>query len=97
MLAFSRILNDEEGVFVANTNTQPGQDQSVDVIVDGTLNQAGDTYEILFSNKGNPTAPGSFRQTGSVTVREVDGSISNGSLIVVRVTLEPMEAQILGR
>src|SRR5262249_55928288 len=40
VLAFSRILNDEEVVVVANTNPDTAQGQSVDVIVDGVLNEA---------------------------------------------------------
>jgi glycosidase len=99
VLAFSRILNDEEVVVVANTNTDPGQGQSVDVIVDGVLNEAGAAFQILYSNKkpSTRTAPGPVRQTGTVTVHEVDGSNGTGPLHVIRVTLQPMEVQILGR
>jgi len=97
VLAFSRILDDDEVVVAANTNTDQGQDQAVDVIVDGVLNAAGAQYQILYSNKDGATAPGAVRQTGTVTVQEVDGSTGNGPLLVVRVTLRPMEVQILGR
>jgi glycosidase len=97
VLAFSRILNDEEVVVVANTNTDKGQDQTVDVIIESALNEVGATYRMLYSNKVNPTLPGPIRQTGSVTVHEVDGSIGHGPLLVLRVTVQPMEVQILGR
>lgn len=97
VLAFSRILNDEEIMVVANTNTDSGTDQAVDVIVDMALNEAGAQFRILYSNKDAPGAPGAVRQTGSVTVHEVDGSLGSGPLRVFRVTLKPMEVQILGR
>jgi glycosidase len=97
VLAFSRILNDEEVVVVANTNTAKGQDQAVDVIVDSVLNEVGAVYQILYSNKTAPTAPGPVKQTGPVIVHEVDGSIGHGPVHVLRVTLQPMEVQILGR
>jgi hypothetical protein len=40
MVAFSRILNDEELVIVANRSTMDSRD--VDVIVDVNLSRAGD-------------------------------------------------------
>ena len=99
VLAFSRILNDEEVVVAANTNTSSDQGQSVDVIVDGTLNGAGAQFKVLYSNKPNPAPPGPVRTrtASSVTVHEVDGSTGHGPISVVRVTLGPMEVQILGR
>ncbi len=95
VLAFSRILNDEEAIIVANTNS--GQSAAVDVIVEGQLSREGDAYRIFYSNKQAPTNPSSVRQTGPVTVHETDGSTGHGPLHVVRVTLQPLEVQILGR
>jgi len=95
VLAFSRILNDEEVVVVANCNTQQGQ--NVDVILEMQLSEVGATYNVLYSNRPTPTAPGPVRQTGPVVVNEVDGSIGHGPLHVIRVTLEPSEVQALGR
>jgi glycosidase len=97
VLAFSRILNDEEVVVVANTNIDPGTDQSVDVIVEIALNEVGAQFKVLYSNKPTSTGPGAVRETGSVVVHEVDGSIGSGPLRVLRVTLQPMEVQILRR
>ena len=98
VLVFSRILNDQEVVVAANTNTASDQGQEVDVIVDGALNAVGAAYRVLYSNKPAPTPPGSVnRVTSSVTVNEVDGSTGHGPLSVIRVTLGPMEVQILGR
>jgi len=95
VLAFSRILNDDEVVVAANTNT--GQAQSLEVIVDSQLNPAGSSFRLLYSNKAAPAAPGPVTATGQVTVFEVDGTIGSGPLHVVRVTLQPLEVQILGR
>src|SRR5215813_5839451 len=94
VLAFSRILNDEEVLVVANTDTN--QAQSVDVIVEIQLNEVNSVRRVLYSNDSAPVAPGPVRETGAVTVHEVDGTTSHGPLHVVRVTLQPMEVQILG-
>src|SRR5205823_11798047 len=84
VLAFSRILNDEEVVVVANTNA--GQGQTLDVIIDGLLSQPGDEYRVLYSNKADPTLPGAVREKQSVTVPEVDGSTGHGPVHVIGVT-----------
>jgi len=94
VLAFSRILNDEEVIVVANPNTV--QSQSVDVIVEGELNAVGSVRRILYSNDAAPAAPSPVRQTGAVTVHETDGSTGSGPMRVVRVTLKPMEVQVFG-
>jgi glycosidase len=95
VLAFSRILNDEEVVVVANTSTD--RSQSLDVIVETQLSKVGSVNKILYSNKDSPSSPGAVQQTGRVTVHEVDGSIGSGPLHTIRVTLKPMEVQILGQ
>ena len=95
VLAFSRILNDQEVLTVANFNTTAPQ--TVSVIVDSNLCAPGNTFRILYSNRSAPTAPGQVTQLagGSVFVNEADGSQGSGPVNVVRVTLQPMEAQIL--
>ncbi len=95
VLAFSRILNDEETVIVANTDGAQGV--SLDVIVDMQLNEAATQYRVLYSNKANPTAPAPVQQTGAVMVNEVGGGTGNGPVRTIRVTLQPYEVQILGR
>ena len=96
-LAFSRILLDQEIVVVANTDT--ANSCAVDVIVDATLNNIGDQYRVLYSNKAQSQAPAAVQQkpSGSVTVHEVDGSTGAGPLKSIHVTLAPLEVQILGR
>ncbi|MFP3558232.1 alpha-amylase family glycosyl hydrolase [Paraburkholderia sp. SIMBA_049] len=94
VLAFSRVLNDQEVVVIANTSTRDrfaGQ-----VIVDSTLNLAGSRLKILFSNKTEPSVPREVTSTGPAEIREVDGAVSGGPARVVPVQLEPMEIQILG-
>ena len=95
VLAFSRILNDREIVIVANTSTQ--ESWSGEVIVDISLNAAGQSYTVLFSNKAQPSAPGTVaaKAAGSVAITNSDGSVTNGPLLVVPVNLQPMEVQIL--
>jgi glycosidase len=96
-LAFSRILMDQEIVTIANTDTV--NSCTVSVIVDNTLNQPGEQFRILYSNKQQSQAPGAIQQlaAGAVTVQETDGSTGTGPLNCVLVTLAPMEVQILGK
>ncbi len=97
VVAFSRILNDQEVVVAANTN--PTQPRQLDVIVEIMLSAGGDVFDVLYSNQSAPQAPQPVRVApqGTVTVNEVDGSIGTGPLHVIRVNLEPMEVQILRR
>jgi glycosidase len=104
VLAFSRILNDQELVVIANSNTQSGF--SGEVIVDLSLNPVGSTYEVLFTNKttgsgggAGGVAPGPVveKAAGNVEIHEVDGAVTSGPARALRVTLQKMELQILGR
>jgi len=97
VLAFSRILNDQEILVVANCNTAASW--TGEVIVDFSLNPPGSTYEVLFTNKPGAAAPGPVveRSAGSVEIQEVNGSITNGPARVLPVTLQEMEIQILGQ
>jgi len=94
ILAFSRILNDQEVLTVANFNTISGL--PVWVILDSTLSTPGDAFKILYSNQTGATAPSKVAQiTANVTVTQSDGSRSSGPVNAIQVTLQPMEAQIL--
>jgi len=97
VVAFSRILNDQEVLVAANTNT--AQAQELDVIVELQLSSPGDQFAVLYSNQAAPSAPQPVRSAaaGTVMVREVDGSVGRGPLHVVRVKLGPSEVQILRR
>jgi len=96
-LAFSRILMDQEIVIAANTDTV--NPCTVYVIVDITLNQPGDQFRILYSNQSQPQSPSAVQQlaAGAVVVQETDGTTGTGPLNCIRVTLAPLEVQILGK
>jgi glycosidase len=97
IVVFSRILNDQEIVFAANTNAN--QNTRVEIIIEQQLSQPGDRYRILYSNQTTPTAPEPVirHPAGAVRVAELDGSTGFGPLHTLPVTLAPMEAQIIGR
>jgi glycosidase len=97
VVAFSRILNDQEVVVAANTN--PTQAQQVDVIVEIMLSAEGDAFDVLYSNQAGSQAPQPIRVVpqGAATVQEVDGSIGRGPLHVARMSLRPLEVQIVRR
>jgi glycosidase len=95
VLSFSRILNDQEVLVIANTNSQSGFSGSI--IVDSNLNPIGKSFQVLFSNKTTPATPGLIELISSAEVQEVSGGISKGAVTAISVTLKPMEIQILGR
>jgi glycosidase len=97
VVAFSRILMDQEILVVANTDTVNAV--TVDVIVDLTLHLASDALRVLYSNKANPSAVGNVvqRAGGSVVVAETNRSTGIGPLNCVQVTLQPMEVQMIGK
>ena len=96
-LAFSRILMDQEIVTIANTDSV--NSLALYVIIDITLNNPGDQFRILYSNKAAPQPPTAVLQlaAGAVQVQETDGTTGSGPLICMLVTLAPLEVQILGR
>ena len=95
VLAFSRVLNDEEVLVVANTSTEAAFVGVV--IVDANLNPPGSRFEVLFANRNAPVKPGLVRSTGAAEIHEVDRAVSAGPACVVPVNVGPMEIQILGR
>lgn len=99
ILAFSRILQDDEVIVLANTNTQ--NSWTGEVIVDFALNPVDSIYRVAFSNHDNsqvtPPGPLTEKAAGSVVIREVNGAVTHGPARVLRVNLRPMEIQILAR
>jgi glycosidase len=93
ILAWSRILNDQEVLIVANTSVT--QSLSVDVILEMTLSAPGDILRVLCSNSPAAITPAPVRTLTGVSIAEVDGTTGTGPINTVRVTLQPMEAQIL--
>jgi glycosidase len=97
ILVFSRILMDEEIVVAANCSATASR--SFDAIVDITLNHVGDSYQVRYSNKAGFASPEAVveRPAGSVSVAEADGGSGAGPLRSIRVSLAPLEVQILSR
>ena len=93
LLAWSRILNDDEVLIVANTSITPTQ--PVDVILEARLSAPGAALRILYSNKPNPVPPAPVRTLTQVTISEIDGSTGSGPINTTRVSPQPMEVQIL--
>jgi hypothetical protein len=91
VLAWSRILADQERTIVANTSSSTRQNLSV--VVDGTL--AGTTTpQVLYSNQPAPVTPGPVRPLPNAMVTQDDGTTTIGA-VTVPVSLQPMEIQIL--
>jgi glycosidase len=95
IVAFSRILNDQEVLVVANTHTSGPL--HVEVIVDSQLHGVNAVFRLLYSNIRSPVPPQPIRErvVGTVSVTEVDGTTGRGPLRTLPVTLQPMEAQML--
>ena len=95
VLAFSRILDNQEVLVVANTNTT--QSFVGEVVIDMALNADNDKIERLFSNKAEPQDPSRVvtKAAGTVEIHAPNGTITNGPVRVVAVSLKPMEVQIL--
>jgi glycosidase len=96
IISFSRILNDEEILVLANTSGS-GNFQGF-ALVDFALNPDGSQLTGLYSNKLGAANPGPCvtRAAGTVTIHQLDGSTSPGPVRAVPVSLQPMEVKILG-
>ncbi len=109
ILAFSRILNDTEIVIAANMNPYYGWEGFV--IVEYSVNIPGTQMKLLYSNKGNEASlPGEIqeRKEGESNIYNhvIDYStagypwrtyITKGPTRFMKVNLNPLEIQILGR
>ena len=92
IVAYSRILNDEEVLVVINTNTK--ESWSGYVITDSSLNNDGTELKVLYSNY-NQSEPALVKIKYNTTINKLDGSMSTGSVSAAYVNLKPMEIQIL--
>jgi glycosidase len=95
VIAFSRILNDQEVTLVANTAA--GSAWSGEVIIDAALSQPGAQPSLLYSNRAVPTAPSAVldKVGGSVRIEQLAGSTTQGPARTIRVQLAPQEVQII--
>ncbi len=94
ILAFSRILNDEEVVVVANTDIQ-SRVSSLAVLVDYALNPPSAQYHVLYSNKRNFTDPGQVEESSQQVI--IEGTATSNPIRFITVSLQPMEIQFLGK
>lgn len=93
VLAFSRILNNREVLVVANTNTQ-GNFQG-HVLVDFFINHDGEQFSVI--NGSGATAPEPVETRSGLEISEIDGGVTTGPARMIRVSLRPMEVQILAK
>ena len=93
VLAFSRILNNQEVLVVANANTQ-GAFQG-HVLVDLFINNDGEHFRVL--NDSSASAVGPVETRSGLEIHEIDGGITTGPARMIRVNLRPMEVQILAK
>jgi glycosidase len=95
VLAFSRILSDQELLVVANTNIASGWEG--EVLVDYAINSIPTAYCLLFSNKCDPAPPRPVveKPMGSVEIQGLHGMVTHGPARVLPLKLQPMEVQIL--
>ena len=93
VLAFSRILNDREVLVVANANTQAAFQGHV--LVDLFINHDGEQLRVL--NDSNASAPGPVETRSGLEIHEIEGAVTTGPARMIRVSLQPMEVQILAK
>ena len=93
VLAFSRILNNREVLVVANTNTQG--DFQGHVLVDLFINNDGEQFRVL--NDPSASAPGPVETRSGLEIHEIDGGVTTGPARMIRVSLRPMEVQVLAK
>lgn len=93
VLAFSRILNNMEVLVVANTNTQEAFQG--EVLIDWCINNDGEQFRVLKSS--GAAVPGPVESRSSLEINEIDGGFTTGPARMIRVSLQPMEVQILAK
>ncbi len=99
VLAFSRILNDQEVLIVANTDANLAW--RGDVIVDYAMNPAGTHYVTLYSNQRDRARSTEMtvveRTSDALVVHEANGEVTHGPVRTLAVEVWPSEVLILRR
>lgn len=93
VLAFSRILNNEEVLVVANTSTHA--EFQGEVLIDWCLNNDGEQFLVL--NDPAASLPGKVESRAGLVINEIGGGVSTGPARMLAVKLRPMEVQILAK
>jgi hypothetical protein len=86
-------LNNQEVLLVMNANTQG--DFQGHVLVDLFINNDGEQLHVL--NDSGASAPGPVETRSSLEIHEIDGGVTTGPARMIRVSLQPMEVQILAK
>lgn len=97
IISFSRILNDREVLIAVNTFVEAPATFEGFVVVDFGLNPVSAEFEILFSNRGSGAQPPAAVVQLTADIFDLSGSRTQGDVRAIRVTLQPMEIQILGQ
>lgn len=94
ILAYSRLLSNEEIVIVANTSVSSTWEG--DVLIDYDLHARTQYFDLLYSNHTAALEiPVVDKTRQKSTVQMEDGSITTGRTRVVHLKMNPMEIQIL--
>jgi len=95
ILAYSRILYDEEILIVINTNTK--NQWRGDIVVDYNLNQEDTEWKIIYCNHKITPIKKKIKTKikENAAIYELNGNKKSGRLHVVNVALKPMEIQVL--
>ncbi|NMB54625.1 MAG: alpha-amylase [Leptolinea sp.] len=94
ILAYSRLLSDEEIVIVANTSVSA--DWEGDVLIDYDLNARTRFYDLLYCNHETLKEVAVLDKTNRKAVVQLeDGSMNSGPVRVIHLKMKPMEIQIL--
>ncbi|MDD1742276.1 MAG: hypothetical protein LUQ47_02975, partial [Methanotrichaceae archaeon] len=93
VLAYSRILDNQEVLAVINTSVNKGR--TVDVIVDFALNFSSPPWKMLYSNVVENKKDLATEKIPQAVVQKLTGERLFGAVRAIRVSLEAMEIQIL--
>jgi len=94
VLAYSRLLSDEEILIVANTSVSSVWEG--DVLVDYDLNARSSCFDLLYCNHEAATELPIVDKSGSrVSVQMENGATTTGPVRIVHLRMNPMEIQIL--
>jgi glycosidase len=94
ILAYSRLLSDEEILIVANTSVSSTWEG--DVLIDYDLNARTPVFDLLYCNHtAAAEIPVIDKTRQKSTVQMEDGSVTTGPTRVIHLKMNPMEIQIL--
>jgi len=94
ILAYSRLLSDEEIVIAANTSVSSVWEG--DVIIDYDLNARTKSFDLLYCNHDAAHEIPVIDKTNQKSIVQIeDGSVTTGPVRVIRLKMNPMEIQIL--